>query len=92
MVAGAGYVASMAGYAVTAARSFQPQAPVFALAAVAALGACAWLVPSRGLAGAAVAVGISSAVQLAGLAFIFVRVLWRGGMRHCAVLAPEANA
>jgi hypothetical protein len=81
----------MAGYAVTAARTFQPQAPVFALATVATLAACAWLVPSRGLAGAAWAVGISSAVQLAGLTFLFLRVLWRGGMRHGVVLVPEAN-
>jgi len=91
MAAGAaGYVASMAGYAVTAARSFRPQAPVFALAAVVTLVACAWFIPTRGLAGAAIAVGISSAVQLAGLAVIFVRVLWRGGATHRAVLAPEA--
>lgn len=89
---GASYVASMAGYAVTAARSFQPQAPVFAVAAVAALAGCAWLVPSHGLIGAAWAVGISSAVQLAGLALIFLRVIWRGRPVPRAVLSGEANA
>jgi O-antigen/teichoic acid export membrane protein len=91
MVAGGtGYIASMAGYAVTAARSFQLQAPVFALAALVTLGASAWLIPGHGLAGAAWALGISSAVQLAGLAWIFARVIWRGGVRR-PVLVGEAN-
>jgi len=89
---GAGYVSSMAGYAVTAARSFQPQAPVFAVAAIAALAGCAWLVPSHGLIGAAWAVGISSAVQLTGLALIFLRVVWRTTAAPRTVLSGEANA
>jgi O-antigen/teichoic acid export membrane protein len=93
MVAGgAGYVTSMLGYAVTAARSFQPQAPVFAAATIAALGACAWLVPARGLMGAAWAMGLASAVQLAGLIVIFARVTWRARLPRPAALAPEANA
>jgi len=92
MVAGGvGYVASMAGYAVTAARSFQPQAPVFALATLVTLAACAWLIPGRGLPGAALAVCISSAAQLAGLGFVLARVLFAGGMPRRAVLAPEAH-
>ena len=93
MIAGsAGYVASLAGYAVTAARSFQPQAPVFAVATVAALAASAWLIPTRGLTGAAMAIGLATAVQLAGLALIFVRVVWRGDRMSQAVLVPEAHA
>jgi O-antigen/teichoic acid export membrane protein len=92
MMAGAtSYIASMAGYAVTAARSFQLQAPVFAMAALATLGASAWLIPGHGLAGAAWALGIASAVQLAGLAWIFARVIWRSGTRNNAILVGEAN-
>ena len=89
---GAGYVTSMLGYAVTAARSFQPQALVFAVATLAAFAACAWLVPAHGLLGAAWAMGMASAVQLVGLIAIFVKVTWGARLPQRAALAPEANA
>lgn len=89
---GAGYVTSMLGYAVTAARSFKPQAPVFGVATLATLGASAWLIPTHGLIGAAWAVGLSSVVQMLGLIAIFVKITWNAGLPQAAALAPEANA
>ena len=88
MVAGAlGYMASLLGYAVTAARSFRPQMPLFVVVTIASLVSSALLIPAYGLAGAAIATGISSAVQLAGLALLFLRLTGRN--RSLAFLAPE---
>jgi O-antigen/teichoic acid export membrane protein len=88
MVAGAiGYLASLLGYAVTAARSFRAQAPLFVVATVATLVASALLIPAHGLAGAALASGISSTIQLAGLAILFLRLT--AGSRPLAFTAPE---
>ncbi|HEV3301888.1 MAG TPA: oligosaccharide flippase family protein [Planctomycetaceae bacterium] len=70
MAAGVGYVASFSGYAVTAARYFKAQLPLFAaVVLVTALG-CWWLVPTWGLRGAAVALGLSALTQLVGSALI----------------------
>ena len=91
MVAGAiGYMASLLGYAVTAARSFRAQAPLFAVVTVATVIASALLIPAYGLKGAAMASGVSSAVQLAGLAFLFLRLTTRN--RALAFVAPEPEA
>lgn len=67
MVSGAlGYLASCAGFAVTAARRFTEQLPLFVgVTAVLAL-ACTWLVPAHGLIGAALASLIGAGVQLLG--------------------------
>jgi O-antigen/teichoic acid export membrane protein len=76
MVAGAiGYVATLLGYAVTAARSFRPQLPVFVVVTLVTLVGCAVWIPARGLAGAAIATGVSSAVQLGGLGYLVWRVI-----------------
>ncbi|MGP8246994.1 MAG: lipopolysaccharide biosynthesis protein [Bryobacteraceae bacterium] len=78
MVAGAiGYIATLMGYAVTAARSFRPQLPVFVAVTLVTLAGCAIWIPARGLAGAAIATGVSSAVQLAGLGYLVWRVIAR---------------
>lgn len=70
VAAGIGYIASFSGYAVTAARYFRAQLPLFAaVVLVTALG-CWLLVPRWGLRGAAVALGLSSLTQLVGSAFI----------------------
>ena len=75
MAAGVGYVASFSGYAVTAARYFGAQLPLFAaVVLVTALG-CWWLVPTWGLRGAAVALGLSSLTQLVGSALILFYAL-----------------
>lgn len=88
MAAGAlGYLASLLGYAVTAARSFRAQMPLFAVVTIATSLASALLIPVYGLMGAAIASGISSAVQLAGLAILFLRLTTKS--RSLAFAAPE---
>lgn len=72
-----GYVAVALGYAVTAARAFDAQVPLFCLAA-ATCGAASWLlVPQFGLGGAAMAMAVSAAAQIGGQAFIL-----RGALRR----------
>jgi O-antigen/teichoic acid export membrane protein len=72
-----GYVAVALGYAVTAARAFDAQVPLFCLAA-ATCGAASWLlVPQFGLGGAAMALAVSAAAQIGGQAFIL-----RGALRR----------
>lgn len=72
-----GYVAVALGYAVTAARAFDAQVPLFCLAAV-TCGAASWLlVPQFGLGGAAMAMAVSAAVQIGGQAFILRAALRR---------------
>jgi O-antigen/teichoic acid export membrane protein len=64
------YVASMLGYAMTAARVFRPQVPlVLAAVAVTAL-ACRLLIPRFGLTGSAYAVMIGSVFLCAGSAVL----------------------
>jgi O-antigen/teichoic acid export membrane protein len=76
MIAGAiGYVATLLGYAVTAARSFRPQLPIFVIVTLVTLVGCAVWIPARGLTGAAIATGVSSAVQLGGLGYLVWRVI-----------------
>jgi O-antigen/teichoic acid export membrane protein len=92
LAGGIGYVASLLGYAVTAARSFRPQMPLFVIVTAATLAACAVLIPSRGLAGAAMALGISSAVQLGGLGVLFLRVVAKRNSLPLRMPEPEPNA
>jgi O-antigen/teichoic acid export membrane protein len=63
VAAGIFYVASFLGYAVTAARYFAVQVPLFVLAGCVTALACLWLVPAAGLQGAALAVVLTAAVQ-----------------------------
>jgi O-antigen/teichoic acid export membrane protein len=67
---GALYLGSMMGVAVTAARCFAPQLPLFALSAVTTTVACFLLIPSMGMRGAAAAIFISSVVQSVGGALL----------------------
>lgn len=67
---GALYLGSMMGVAVTAARCFAPQLPLFALSAAATTMACFLLIPTMGMRGAAAAIFISSIVQSAGGALL----------------------
>ncbi len=68
------YVASFGGYAITAARYFRAQIPLFALVAAGNALACWWLIPRWGLRGAALSLMIAAAVQLSGTLLI----LWHG--------------
>jgi O-antigen/teichoic acid export membrane protein len=73
------YVASALGYVITSARSFLAQMPL--LAAVAATSALMswWLVPGRGLAGAAMAVAVTASVQILGELLVLRRAMKRLG-------------
>jgi O-antigen/teichoic acid export membrane protein len=75
MAAGVGYVASFSGYAVTAARYFKAQLPLFAAVVLVTAVGCWWLVPTWGLRGAAVALGLSALTQLVGSALILFYAL-----------------
>jgi len=78
------YVASFAGYGMTAARCFKLQLPLFVAVTLVSVSSAAWLVPRYGLMGAALAVNISNLFQLAGSMFMLglaVRHLRSGGKR-----------
>ncbi len=64
VAAGLGYVASVFGYAMTAARLFAIQVPIYLASIVAVTVGCALLVPGHGLLGAAWATCALFAVQL----------------------------
>jgi O-antigen/teichoic acid export membrane protein len=75
MIAGTvAYLAWFAGFGMTAAREFRGQIPLLAASCLAAWGASVWLVPSRGLHGAALALMLSMSVQLIGAMIILVRI------------------
>ncbi len=64
IAAGIGYVSSGFGYAMTAARYFRVQIPLFiTVTATSALG-CLWLIPKLGMKGAALALIMAAVVQL----------------------------
>ncbi len=66
VAAGIGYVCTFLAYAMTAARRFKPQFPLFLLVAFAAFATSAWLVPRSGMLGAALALVVAMIVQLLG--------------------------
>ncbi len=72
------YAGEFLGYAMTAARIFRPQAPLFLLAAGSTTAACGVLIPRDGLRGAVTAMSIGFAVQTLGGAAI----LFRDWLRH----------
>ena len=63
---GLSYVISFLGYAMTAARRFRPQLPLFAVSAVATTIFCALLVPRYGMLGAAYALTATALIRLTG--------------------------
>jgi len=82
VAAGITYVASFAGYGMTAARCFRVQTLLFALVAATTAGACLWLVPAMGLMGGALALCVAAVVQLLGSVFILsLAVRARSGTR-----------
>jgi O-antigen/teichoic acid export membrane protein len=68
--AAVGYVSTPLGHGMTAARYFFVQVPLFVVVGVVTAGACAWLVPTHGLVGAAWAVGLGGLVKLLGSAAV----------------------
>lgn len=67
------YAAAILGYAVTSARAFDAQLPLFCIVA-ASCGIAAWLlIPRFGLAGAPIALGVAACVQICGEVAILAR-------------------
>lgn len=77
VAAGLGFVASFFGYAMTAARYFKVQAPLFAIVTVVSMLACLWLVPLYGLLGAAAVLVIAATLQLLGSVSIVVYAIYK---------------
>jgi O-antigen/teichoic acid export membrane protein len=63
LAGGIGYVSSALGYAMTAARYFRVQIPLFIIVTGTSALGCLWLIPSSGMTGAALALVIAAAVQ-----------------------------
>jgi O-antigen/teichoic acid export membrane protein len=91
VAAGLGFIASFLGYAMTAARYFKVQAPLFAVVTAVSVLACLWLVPLYGLRGAAMALVLAAAVQLLGSLAITIYAIYRlnicakGAMAHGSI-------
>jgi O-antigen/teichoic acid export membrane protein len=72
-----GYVAIALGYAITAARAFDAQVPLFCVVAASCGGASWLLVPRFGLRGAALSLALAASVQIGGEALILARAVHR---------------
>lgn len=78
MVAAAiGCVSSFLGYGMTAARYFRIQMPLFALVTGISATTCLWLIPSRGLQGAAYAPIVAAVVQASFSLGVIFHALYR---------------
>jgi O-antigen/teichoic acid export membrane protein len=70
-----GYVASLLGYAMTAARYFRAQLPVFLIVTLVTAVGCAVLVPRYQLLGAAIAMILAAICQAVGSAAVIAHAL-----------------
>jgi O-antigen/teichoic acid export membrane protein len=77
--AGVTFAASFAGFAMTAARRFRAQVPVFVAVVATSVVASLVLIPADGIRGAAVALLASAAVQLGGSLVVVRRALADSG-------------
>jgi O-antigen/teichoic acid export membrane protein len=75
IAAGIGYIASFLGYAMTAARYFRAQLPVFLTVTLVTAGSCAVLIPRYQLLGAAIASILATICQVVGSAAIIDHAL-----------------
>jgi O-antigen/teichoic acid export membrane protein len=75
LAAGIGYVASFLGYAMTAARYFRAQLPVFLIATLVTAAGCAVFVPRYQLSGAAIAMILAAICQAIGSAAVITHAL-----------------
>lgn len=71
--AGLSFVCSLLSYALTATRIFKAQLPISLLVALSNLIACYWLIPDQGVRGAAIALLISSCVQIIVMSIVLYR-------------------
>ena len=76
-----GYVASILGYTMNAARYFRAQLPVFMLTTAVTAAACALLVPRQQLPGAALGMAFATLCQGAVSAGVIVHALKNGGTK-----------
>ncbi len=81
--AGMGYVASFLGYGMTAARYFRIQVPLFISTALVATITCLWLLPTKGLQGAAIALLLAASMQTLISTGVIIHAL-------CTINKPEA--
>jgi O-antigen/teichoic acid export membrane protein len=79
LAAGLGYVATFLYYGMTSARLFRVQMPLFVAVAATSLVACAALVPTRGVMGAAQASVVTAVVNLLGASAVNLYALRRLG-------------
>jgi O-antigen/teichoic acid export membrane protein len=77
LAAGISYLASFAGYTITAARLFRIQPFLFALTAVVTFIACAALIPQDAVRGGIWVMVITNLVQLIGSLMITAYAVWR---------------
>lgn len=93
IAAGIGYVASLNGYGITAARRFRIQIPLLALVAATAAASCYWLVPGGGLRGAALALCMAGLAQVAGQGCVILHAVRSRGREarawHRTEVSPE---
>jgi O-antigen/teichoic acid export membrane protein len=75
IAAGIGYIASLLGYAMTAARYFRAQLPVFVIATLVTALGCTVLVPRYELSGAAIAIILAAICQVVGSAVVINHAL-----------------
>jgi O-antigen/teichoic acid export membrane protein len=75
LAAGIGYVASFLGYAMTAARYFHAQLPVFLITTLVTAAGCAVLVPRYQLSGTAIAMILAGICQAIGSAAVITHAL-----------------
>ena len=76
------YMASFLGYAMTAARQFRVQVPLFVLVCGVSIVMCKWFVPSTGLNGAAMALATAACVQAIGALSIIMHALKHTEKEH----------
>ena len=87
--AGISCVASLLNYGITSARRFTIQVPMFVLVVTCNLLACAWLIPSSGLTGAALAMVIAASVHLAATSGILLHMFSSRRRLAMGKQAPE---
>jgi O-antigen/teichoic acid export membrane protein len=68
------FIVSGQGYVMTAARWLKPQIPLLILGLLSSSAACAWLIPRRGIMGAADAMLIAALIQLTGGSIILILI------------------
>lgn len=77
VAAGISYIESFLSYGITAARYFRIQMPLFSLVTGATFLACTFLIPTRGLYGAAIALITGSIVRSIGTSSVLIHAFYK---------------